>query len=242
MLTSPVAVADASPAPGLVFLLDVDNTLLDNDRFSVDLDARLTQALGPAGQQRYRALYQTLRTQRGYADYLEPLQQMRCDFEGDPDLLQLSAFLLDYPFADLLYPGALNAIAYLRTLGTSVILSDGDIVFQPRKIQRSGVWNAVQGRVLVYLHKEHRLDAVQQAYPAQHYVLVDDKPRLLAAIKAELGARVTTVFVRQGHYATEAGIGLLQPQPDLAIACIADLVGMEMGRFLPTPVTPQELP
>ena len=240
MLTSPVA--DASPAPALVFLLDVDNTLLDNDRFSADLDARLTQALGPAGQQRYRALYQTLRTQRGYADYLEPLQQMRSDFEGDPDLLQLSAFLLDYPFADLLYPGALDAIAYLRTLGTPVILSDGDIVFQPRKIQHSGVWDAMQGRVLVYLHKEHRLDAVQQAYPAQHYVMVDDKPRLLAAIKAELGARVTTVFVRQGHYATEAGIDLLHPQPDITIARIGDLVGMAMGRFLASPVTSQEFP
>ena len=240
MLTSPVA--DASRGPALVFLLDVDNTLLDNDRFSVDLDARLTQALGPAGQQRYRALYQTLRVQRGYADYLEPLQQMRLDFEGDPDLLQLSAFLLDYPFADLLSPGALGAIAHLRTLGVPVILSDGDIVFQPRKLQQSGQWDAVQGRELVYLHKEHRLDAVQEAYPAQHYVMVDDKARLLAAIKTELGARVTTVFVRQGHYAVEAGVDALQPPPDIIIACIGDLIGMQLRRFLPSPVPSQEFP
>lgn len=240
MLTS--RVADASRTPELVFLIDVDNTLLDNDRFSVDLDARLTHTLGPAGQQRYRALYQTLRTQRGYADYLEPLQQMRSDFEADPDLLQLSAFLLDYPFADLLYPRALDAITYLRTQGMPVVLSDGDIVFQPRKIQRSGVWDAVQGRVLVYLHKEHRLDAVQQVYPARHYVMIDDKPRLLAAIKLELGARVTTVFVRQGHYAVEAGVDALQPPPDLAIDHIGDLVGMDRARLCPRPLTTQECP
>jgi len=213
-----------------------------HDSVTTAFHARLTQALGTEGQQRYRALYETLRAQRGFADYMEPLQQMRHDFEADPDLLQLSGFLLDYPFADLRYPGALDAIAYLRRLGTPVILSDGDIVFQPRKIQRSGLWDAVQGRVLVYLHKEHRLDAVQRAYPAQHYVVIDDKPRLLAAIKTALGARVTTVFVRQGHYAIEAGIEALQPSPDLAIARIGDLVGMEVGRFLPSPVPFQELP
>ena len=229
-------------ADALVFLLDVDNTLLDNDRFSVDLDARLTQALGPEGRQRYRALYETLRAQRGFADYLEPLQQMRRDFETDPDLLQMSAFVLDYPFAERLYPAALDAIASLRTLGLPVILSDGDIVFQPRKIQRSGLWDAVQGKVLVYLHKEHMLDAVQQAYPAQHYVMVDDKPRLLAAIKTTLGARVTTVFVRQGHYAIQPGADALQPQPDVTIAHIGDLVGFDVDRLSPTPISIQEVP
>ncbi len=227
---------------GIVFLLDVDNTLLDNDRFSSDLDARLTQSLGSEGQQRYRALYEALRKQRGYADYLEPLQQMRQDFEADPDLMEMSGFLLDYPFADQLYPGALDAVAYLRTMGTPVILSDGDIIFQPRKIKRSGAWDAVQGRVLVYLHKEFRLDAVQHAYPAQHYVMVDDKPRLLSAIKAVLGPRVTTVFVRQGHYATQATVDMLQPTPDLVIDHIADLVGMDKARLCPRPITIKELP
>jgi FMN phosphatase YigB (HAD superfamily) len=236
MMTSP----GASRESALVFLLDVDNTLLDNDRFSVDLDARLTQALGPEGRQRYRALYETLRTQRGFADYLEPLQQIRREFETDPDLLQLSAFVLDYPFADLLYPRALDAIASLGTQGLPVILSDGDIVFQPRKIKRSGVWDAVQGRVLVYLHKEYMLDAVHQAYPAQHYVMVDDKPRLLTAIKAVLGPRVTTVFVRQGHYAAEATGNELQPTPDLVIDHIGDLVGMDRARLCPRPITTQE--
>jgi FMN phosphatase YigB (HAD superfamily) len=212
----------------IVFLLDVDNTLLDNDRFSADLDAHLTQALGADGRARYRALYETDRDQRGYADYLEPLQQMRREFPTDPDLLQVSRFLLDYPFAGCLYPGALDAIAALAERATPVILSDGDVVFQPRKIQRSGLWDAVQGRVLVYVHKEHMLDAVEQAYPAPHYVMVDDKPRLLAAIKAVLGARVTTVFVRQGHYATEAAVAESHPPPDFTIARIGDLPGVDL--------------
>lgn len=211
---------------GIVCLLDVDNTLLDNDRFSADLDAHLTRALGADGRARYRALYETIRAQRGYADYLEPLQQMRREFQTDPDLLQLSRFLLDYPFAACLYPGSLDAIAALAKHVTPVILSDGDVVFQPRKIQRSGLWDAVQGRVLVHVHKERMLDAVQQAYPAQHYVMVDDKPRLLAAIKSVLGTRVTTVFVRQGHYATDAAVAESHPPPDLAIASIGHLPGL----------------
>lgn len=227
----------------LVFLLDVDNTLLDNDRFSADLDARLVQAFGDDGRERYRALYESLRAERGYADYLAPLQAMRGDFEADPDLLRMSAFLLDYPFAERLYPAALEAIAHLCTLGTPVILSDGDVVFQPRKIQRSGLWNAVRGRVLVYLHKEHMLAAVQQAYPAQHYVVVEDKPRLLAAIKTALGARVTTVFVQQGHYAIDADMDALQPPPDLRIARIGDLVGLDAGSLRrPAPATLKEFP
>ena len=194
-----------SAAGEVVFLLDVDNTLLDNDRFSAALDAKLAEALGETGRLRYRELYETLRQEQGYADYLLPLQRMRRDFEDDPDLLGMSDFLLDFPFADLVYPGVAAMLRLVGTRGTTVILSDGDIVFQPRKIRRSGLWEAVQGRVLVYVHKERMLDAVQQAWPARHYVMVDDKPRVLAAIKSVLGERVTTVFVRQGHYAFEAG-------------------------------------
>lgn len=208
----------------LVCLLDVDNTLLDNDRFSSDLDARLTLALGREGQLRYRALYDRLRGERGYADYLEPLQHLRDDFVADPDLLQLSAFLLDYPFADLVYPGVLPLLQRLGAFCTPVILSDGDVVFQPRKIARSGLWDAVQGRVHVYLHKEHMLGAVQQAYPARHYLMVDDKPLLLAAIKQLLGDAVTTVFVRQGHYATDAAAAAAHPAPDVAIGHIRELI------------------
>ena len=218
------------PVP-LVVLLDVDNTLLDNDRFSSDLDTRLEQALGAEGRRAYRARYEALRTQRGYADYLAPLQDLRQDFASDPDLLRLSAFLLDYPFAERLYPGALAAIAHLQALAMPVILSDGDVVFQPRKIQRAGLWDAVQGRVLVCVHKESRLDAVQAAYPARHYAIVDDKPALLASIKAQLGTRVTTVFVRQGHYATAAPDPAL-PSPDLSVADIGALATIDVDALL----------
>jgi FMN phosphatase YigB (HAD superfamily) len=215
---------------GVVCLLDVDNTLLDNDAFSAALDGRLTQALGDRGRARYRALYEAVRAERGYADYLEPLQRMRRDFEHDPDLLRMSTFLLDFPFDQLVYPGALQAMKSLAGQGcTSVILSDGDIVFQPHKIQRSGLWDAVQGRVLVTVHKERMLDAVKEAWPARHYMLVDDKPRLLAAVKAAWGGAVTTVFVRQGHYARGAEGTLVQPAPDRVIDRIAELARLDLG-------------
>ena len=207
----------------IVYLLDVDNTLIDNDRFSSDLDVRLTQALGEAGRVRYRALYSELRASRGYADYLEPLQHLRDDFVADPDLLELSTFLLDYPFADRVYPGVIELLQALSKSGRPVILSDGDVVFQPRKIRRSGLWDAVAGRVHVYLHKEHMLTAVQEAYPASHYVMVDDKPGLLAAIKQLMGDGVTTVFVRQGHYATDAALAAASLAPDVSIDHIAQL-------------------
>ena len=235
------AMRDTGPNDDDVFLLDVDNTLLDNDRFSAALDARLTEALGAQGRTRYRELYEMLRQEQGYADYLAPLQRMRRDFEDDPDLLGMSGFLLDFPFADLVYPGVDAALRAIASQGRAVILSDGDIVFQPRKIQRSGLWDAVQGRVLVYVHKERMLDAVQQAWPARHYVMVDDKPRLLAAIKAVLGERVTTVFVRQGHYALDAA-AVAQAAPDVTIAHLADLAGVD-PRILRAPATTiQEVP
>jgi hypothetical protein len=207
----------------LVVLLDVDNTLLDNDRFSADLDARLVQALGEDGRVRYRELYERLRDGRGYADYLAPLQLLRRGFADDPDLLQLSAFLLDYPFAELVYPRVAETLAHLQRFATVAILSDGDMVFQPRKIRRAGLWEAVQGRVLVTLHKEHELDSVRHHLPARHYVMVDDKPRLLDAVKAELGADVTTVFVRQGHYASDADADAAAHPPDLRLDRVSDL-------------------
>ncbi|MFL6591352.1 MAG: HAD family hydrolase [Luteimonas sp.] len=215
-------------AHDIVFLFDVDNTLLDNDRFSAELDARLVEALGEPGRARYRQLYDTIRDQRGYADYLEPLQQMRQPCEDDAGLLQLSTFLLDYDFARLLYPGARESLATAGRRGATVILSDGDMVFQPHKIRRAGLWDAVQGRVLVTVHKQRTLDAVQDAYPARHYVMVDDKPGLLAEIKAVLGTRVTTVFVRQGHYA-QAGIAQDAPAADATIATIAELANVDLG-------------
>jgi len=215
-----------------VFLLDVDNTLFDNDRFGADLGNRLEQGFGVAGRQRYWTIYNALREELGYADYLWALQKFRVGLDDDlPELLQMSAFVLDYPFAARLYPRALETIAHLRTLGLPVILSDGDVVFQPRKIQRSGIWEAVDGRVLIYLHKERMLDAMQHRFPAAHYVMIDDKPQLLAAMKRILGARLTTVFVRQGHYAAESVNAAIDPLPDRAFERIGDLLDCQLPDF-----------
>ena len=216
----------------VVFLLDVDNTLLDNDRFADDLGAQLEQSFGHAERERYWAIYAGLRDAKGYADYLGALQLFRDGLDSLPALLRMSAYLLEYPFAERLYPHALAAIAHLRTLGRPVILSDGDVVFQPRKIQRSGLWDALHGDVLIYLHKQRMLAAMQQRFPAAHYVMVDDKPPLLAEMKQHLGDRLTTVFVRQGHYAAAAPADL-SPLPDIVIACIGDLRQRKLGDFLP---------
>jgi FMN phosphatase YigB (HAD superfamily) len=219
----------------VVFLLDVDNTLLDNDRFVMDLGARLEQAFGAAERDRYWAIFDALREELSYADYLGALEQFRAGLDDDPDLLQMSSFMLEYPFAERIYPRALDAIAYLRRFGLPVILSDGDVVFQPRKVQRSGIWNAVQGRVLIYVHKERALDAMQQRYTAQRYVMVDDKAQLLAAMKRVLGARLTTVFVNQGHYAAQSAGTMIDPPPDLRIERIGDLLDLDLADFLVAP-------
>ena len=207
----------------VVFLLDVDNTLLDNDRFGADLSTHLDNAFGAAERQRYWTIFAELRFELGYADYLATLQKFRSGLDNDPQLLSMSQFMLEYPFAERLYPHALEAIAHLGTLGLPVILSDGDIVFQPRKIQRSGLWDAVDVRVLVYVHKELMHAAMQQRYPAAHYVMVDDKPQLLAAMKLVLGDKLTTVFVRQGHYAAASTDFTIVPAPDMSIERIGDL-------------------
>jgi FMN phosphatase YigB (HAD superfamily) len=220
----------------VVFLLDVDNTLLDNDRFGADLGARLEQAFGADQRDRYWALFAALREELSYADYLAALEKFRVGLDDDPDLLQMSSFMLEYPFADRLYPRALEAIAHLSTLGLPVVLSDGDVVFQPRKIQRSGIWNAVEGRVLIYVHKELALDAMQRRYPGRHYVMVDDKPLLLASMKRALGEKLTTVFVHQGHYAAQyaapSANAVIDPPPDLEIDRIGDLLDHDRADFL----------
>ncbi len=215
----------------MVFLLDVDNTLLDNDRFAADLGERLEQGFGVTGRDRYWALYAKLRDESGYADYLGALQAFRSGLDDDPHLLQMSHFLLEYPFAQRLYPGALEAIAHLRTLGLPVVLSDGDVVFQPRKIQHSGIWDAVDGRVLIYLHKERMLNVMQRRFPASHYVMIDDKPLLLAAMKRIMLDRLTTVFVRQGHYATESKGMEINPAPDMTVEHIGDLRALALPDF-----------
>ena len=226
-----------SDAAALVFLLDVDNTLLDNDRFAKDLGDTLAQAFGATERDRYWSLYEQLRDETGYADYLGTLQRFRRGLDNDPALLQMSKYLLEYPFAERLYPHALETIAHLRALAPTVILSDGDVVFQPRKLQHAGIWTAVRGEVLIYLQKQRMLVAMQQRYPAAHYVMVDDKPQILAAMKHQLGARLTTVFVRQGHYAADSAHQTIEPAPDLTIACIGELRRRKLEDFLPSAPT-----
>ncbi len=228
-------VANGTNAQAVAFLLDVDNTLLDNDRFGADLDAHLRNAFGESERDRYRKIYEQLRDETGYADYLGALQQFRQGAEDNPELLHVGQFMLEYPFAQRLYPHALETMAHLRTLGSVTIVSDGDIVFQPRKIRRSGLWQALDGRVLIYLHKQQRLVAIQRHCPANHYVMVDDKPQLLADMKRQLGEGLTTVFVRQGHYASDSAQQQVDPAPDRVVACIGDLRNCTRADFLPTP-------
>lgn len=215
----------------IVFLLDVDNTLLDNDAVQDDLSDYLEREFGPATRDRYWTIFEALRSELGYADYLGALQRYRLEDQNDARLLQLSSFLVDYPFASRLYPGALDAVAHLRAWGPTVILSDGDVVFQPRKVQRSGLWQAVEGRVLIYIHKEGMLDAVAQRYPAKHYVMVDDKLRILAAMKNIWGERLTTVFPRQGHYAFDAKEIARYPPADITVERIGDLLNYGAADF-----------
>ncbi len=214
---------------GVVFLLDCDNTLLDNDGVQEDLRDHLAREFGAVHRDRYWRILEELRAELGYVDYLGALQRYRLGEESDPRLLLMSSYLVDYPFASRLYPGALDAIRHLRTRGLTVILSDGDVVFQPRKIQRSGLWAAVEGRVLVYIHKEGMLNAVAERYPAWHYVMVDDKLPILAAMKLAWGDKLTTIFVRQGHYALDPNNILAYPAADLTVERIGDLVTCDLS-------------
>jgi FMN phosphatase YigB (HAD superfamily) len=218
-------------AAAVTFLLDVDNTLLDNDRFGKDLGDRLEESFGAFERARYWSLIAKRREESGFVDYLGSLQDFRVGLDDHAELLDMSTFVLEYPFAERLFAGALDAVAHLRSLGRPVILSDGDIVFQPRKIQRSGIWAAVEGRVLIYLHKEKTLDQMQRRYPASHYVMVDDKANLLAAMKTVLGAKLTTVFVRQGHYALDPESKSVSPAPDMVIEHIGDLMKYNLNDF-----------
>ena len=219
-----------------VFLIDVDNTLLDNDRIVADLRCHLEHEFGALSASRYWVNFEALRGELGYADYLGALQRYRLDAElgqaGDLRLLRMASFLIDYPFAQALYPRALDFIMRLNTFGRTVILSDGDVVFQPRKVQRSGLWDAVGGRVLIYIHKEQMLDSVQRHYPARHYVMIDDKLRVLAAMKAIMQERLTTVFPRQGHYALDAANVAAYPPADISVDHIGDLFDMDIRLLL----------
>ena len=216
------------PGVSVVFLLDVDNTLLDNDAVAADLREHLTEAFGEERQERYWQFFEQLRVELGYADYLGALQRFRLSYPRDTRLLEISSFLVHYPFEERVYPGALEAIARMREHGQPVILSDGDVVFQPLKVERSGIGHAVDGEVLIYVHKENELDDVEARYPADRYVLVDDKLRILHAVKQVWGERVTTVFPRQGHYALDPEQIAQYPPADLTIEAIGELRDLDL--------------
>jgi FMN phosphatase YigB (HAD superfamily) len=208
----------------VVFLFDVDNTLLDNDRVIADLRNYLKRKVGPKQARCYWTIFEQLRTRLGYADYLGALQRFRAEYPHDLGILTISHFLINYPFADRLFPNSLEVIKRVKQWGTAVLLTDGDVVFQPRKADRSGLYEAVDGHMLIYVHKERELADVEARYPADHYVVVDDKLHILAAIKKIWGVRVTTIFVRQGHYARDPEILANYPNADISIKHIGDLL------------------
>jgi FMN phosphatase YigB (HAD superfamily) len=214
---------------GTVFLFDVDNTLLDNDRVTADLRRYLEREVGRARSDRYWAIFEELRAELGYADYLGALQRYRVECPYDSHLLAVSTYLVNYPFANRLFPNSLDVIEHCRRWGPAVILSDGDVVFQPRKVERSGLFEAVEGNILIYIHKELELSDVERRYPADHYVMVDDKLRILTAMKKIWGARLTTVFPRQGHYALDAAEVAKYPRADVTVERIGDLLDYDLA-------------
>jgi FMN phosphatase YigB (HAD superfamily) len=218
----------------VVFLFDVDNTLLDNDRVIADLSKYLKREVGPERARCYWTIFEQLRTRLGYADYLGVLQRYRSEYPHDLGPMAVSRFLINYPFANRLFPKSLDVIEHVKQWGTAVLLTDGDVVFQPRKVDRSGLYEAVDGHALIYVHKERELADVEARYPADHYVMVDDKLHILAAVKKLLGLRVTTVFVRQGHYARDSKMLASHPPADVTIERIGDLLDCQLRELKPT--------
>ena len=219
------------PPHGVVFLFDVDNTLLDNDRVTGDLRRYLEREVGRERSDRYWAIFEGLRAELGYADYLGALQRYRVESPYDCHLLAVSTYLINYPFANRLFPNSLDVMEHCRQWGPVVILSDGDVVFQPRKVERSGLFEAVGGDILIYIHKEQELADVERRYPAGHYVMVDDKLRILSAMKKIWGSRVTTVFPRQGHYALDPAETAKHPPADITVERIGDLLSFDLPAF-----------
>jgi FMN phosphatase YigB (HAD superfamily) len=219
----------------IAFLVDVDDTLLENDRIQLDIQRYLERNFGPDCRDRYWAIQEELFATLGYRDYLGALQRFRVEHPYEPHILSVATYLVDYPFANRLYPHSLDVLERFRGWGPTVILSDGDVVFQPRKVERSGIWETVEGHVLIYVHKEAALADVERRYPAEHYVLVDDKLRILAAVKQAWGGRVTTVFVRQGKFANDPAIAASYPPADRSVATIGELLDYNLSELLPAP-------
>jgi FMN phosphatase YigB (HAD superfamily) len=220
----------AQPHP-LVFLVDVDNTLVDNDGIQQDLKDHLERTYGVAARDRYWKILEDLMVELGYRDYIGALQKFRVEHPREMELLAMSSFLMDYPFAKRLYPKALEVLKSLRAVAPTAILTDGDVVFQPRKVEHAGLAKVADGNVLIYIHKEEALEDVERRFPAEHYVLVDDKLRILDAVKKIWGERVTTVLPRQGQYAHDAKVMSALPPPDVTIERIGDLLDYNLTRL-----------
>ncbi len=219
------------PPEPVVFLFDIDNTLLNNDKVTEDIRHMLIQHYGNEVSVKYWEIFEELRAELGYADYLGALQRYRKLAMHDTRLLRISSWLVDYPFANRLFPESLDAIKHCRQWGTVAVLSDGDAVFQPRKAERSGIFDAVTRNVLIYIHKEEELPHVEKIHPARHYVMMDDKLRILTAMKKIWGDKLTTVFVKQGHYALEPGIEEKYPAADITLDRIGELVQHDFSRL-----------
>lgn len=215
----------------VVFLVDVDNTLLDADQVTRDLGRYLEETLGHNQQQRYWNIFKQLRGELGYADYLGAFQRYRIEYSHDPHILSAPEFLLNYPFGNRLFPHALVVLKQMKQHGQVVLVSDGDAVFQPHKIQRAGLFDAVDGQVLIYVHKEEEVDDIEERYPAEHYVLIDDKPRILSMVKNVWGPKVTTVFSQQGHYAQDFHVRHAYPAADFSLERIEDLLRYDLGEL-----------
>jgi len=231
-MAQPDLASDHTSVHDLVFLFDVDNTLLDNDQVQRDLSEHLATHYGTQARDRYWALFEDIRGALGYADYLGALQRYRLEDLHNPKVLRIANWLADYPFAERLYPHALEVVRHAAAWGPVVILSDGDAAFQPRKVERSGLWRAFTDNVLIYVHKEQALDDVERLYPARRYVMIDDKLRILEALKQQWGTRVTTVFPRQGHYAFDSEEIRKRRPADISIDAIGDLLAFGRERFL----------
>ena len=217
----------------LVFLIDVDNTLIDNDNVKNDLDAHLRVEIGPALTDRFWELYEQAREQSGVVNIPLALAWLRektpLSVLDQQTYLHIHSLFDNYPFFKALYPHTLETLQYLRTLGLTVIVSDGDMFFQAEKIHHSHLAEAVEGRVLIYTHKQQHLHEIMQQYPADHYAMIDDKPQILADAKSIMGDRLTTVFVQQGKYA--AGQKLANFTPDISVLHIADLMQVSVEQF-----------
>jgi len=222
-----------SKSSPMVFLVDVDDTLLENDRIQADLKHHIEREFGTQCRDRFWAIQEELFEELGYCDYLGALQRFRIEHPYEPHLVTAANFLVDYPFANRLYPGALDVLERFRGWGRTVILTDGDMVFQPRKVQRSGIFETVEGQVLIYIHKEEALQNIEQRYPAEHYVLVDDKLRILTAVKKAWGSRVTTVFPRQGQFALDPIVLASFPAADVTVERISDLLSYDLPDLMP---------